>query len=194
MKKSLFIALFISLGLFLVLSTVLIQLISYLHPIVLAVVFFCLFLLVFFLILLIRKETIRLPYPLFLGLLIMYSICLIILLFIRPTNQSYHSINLFPFSTISFYLSGKVNLLISFYNLAANIGLFVPYGIYFMIKNLSPLKRIFLPLTSIALIEILQFTTHRGNLDIDDLILNMVGVFLGYFLFPIFKRIVNLDH
>lgn len=194
MKKSLFIALLISLGLFLVLSTVLIQLISYLHPIVLAVVFFCLFSLVFFLILLIRKETIRLPYPLFLGLLIMYSICLIILLFIRPTNQSYHSINLFPFSTISFYLSGKVNLLISFYNLAANIGLFVPYGIYFMVKNLSPLKRIFLPLTSIALIEILQFITHRGNLDIDDLILNMVGVFLGYFLFPIFKRIVNLDH
>ncbi|WP_176699601.1 hypothetical protein [Neobacillus massiliamazoniensis] len=69
----------------------------------------------------------------------LYTIAILVLLFFRPNDQSYQSWNLIPFSTISFYFSGKVNWLISFYNLSANIGLFIPYGIFLMIKyqNLS---------------------------------------------------------
>ncbi|HHY74732.1 MAG TPA: VanZ family protein [Bacillus bacterium] len=43
---------------------------------------------------------------------------------------------------------------------------------------------------SIAMIEGLQFFTKRGSLDIDDLILNLVGVCLGYWLYPFLKNIV----
>lgn len=195
MKKSYIITLILSLAVLVLLSPVFIQLISYLHPIVMVVVSFCIILLVLFFVLLFRKETLQLPYSLFKNLLVLYTIALLILLFFRPNDQNYDSMNLIPFSTISFYLSGKVNWLISFYNLAANIGLFIPYGIFLMVKNeASILKLILLPLTTIALIEILQFLTHRGSMDIDDLILNLLGIFVGYICYPIFKKIVELTN
>ncbi|WP_281176533.1 VanZ family protein [Cytobacillus solani] len=49
-----------------------------------------------------------------------------------------------------------------------------------------------MPFLLISLIEILQFITHRGSLDIDDLILNLFGIFIGYLLYPAFKRIFQL--
>lgn len=94
------------------LSFLLLQLISYLHPIVLVVVFFCMVLAVFLIVLSIRQETLNLPYSKFRMLLILYSTGLIILLFFRPSNQIYQTINLVPFSTITFYFSEKVNWLI----------------------------------------------------------------------------------
>jgi glycopeptide antibiotics resistance protein len=182
----------IAFGIFIVLSPVFIRLTTYLHPIVLAVGLFCIIGLVFFLVFLIRKETINLPYSLFLCLLILYTIALLILLFFRPNGQSTNSINLVPFSTITFYLSGKVNWLICFYNLAANIGLFVPYGIYLKLKRYSRVKVLFLSLFFIISIEITQFISQRGSLDVDDLMLNLLGVFLGYRIYALFKRVIKI--
>jgi glycopeptide antibiotics resistance protein len=194
MKKSFFMSLAISIGLSFLLFPILIQLTAYLHPIVLAVVFFCIFIITFFLILLINRQTLHLPYSLFLWILILYTIALLVLLFFRPNNQSYHSMNLMPFATISYYLSGKVNLLISVYNLTANIGLFIPYGVFLLIVfKKGYYKLIFLPFLFISLIEIGQFITQRGSMDIDVLILNMVGIFIGYGLYPIFKRVIILS-
>ena len=65
------------------------------------------------------------------------------LLFFCPNDQSYDSLNLIPFATIRYYLSGEINWIIALYNLAANIGLFIPYGIYLMTKN-HPLLSYFL--------------------------------------------------
>lgn len=192
MKKPLVFTLLISFGTFIVLSPVFLRLVTYLHPIVLAVVLLCIIGMVLFGVLLIRKETIDLPYPLFMGILTLYTVGLLILLFFRPNGTNYHSLNLIPFSTVSFYLSGKVNWLISFYNLAANIGLFIPYGIYLSLKSYSLLKVFLVSLLTIACLEILQFLTHRGSLDIDDLMLNMLGVYLGCFLFSFFKHVVNI--
>ena len=62
LKNSLLVSLIAATVLFLILSPVLIRLNSYLHPIVLGVVFFCMVFAVFFFILLIRKETIQLPF------------------------------------------------------------------------------------------------------------------------------------
>jgi glycopeptide antibiotics resistance protein len=191
-KKPLVFTLLISFGTFIVISPVFLRLVTYLHPIVLAVVLLCIIGMVLFGVLLIRKETIDLPYPLFMGILTLYTVGLLILLFFRPNGTNYHSLNLIPFSTVSFYLSGKVNWLISFYNLAANIGLFIPYGIYLSLKSYSLLKVFLVSLLTIACLEILQFLTHRGSLDIDDLMLNMLGVYLGCFLFSFFKHVVNI--
>jgi glycopeptide antibiotics resistance protein len=43
---------------------------------------------------------------------------------------------------------------------------------------------------SISTIEWLQFITKRGSLDIDDLILNVLGVCLGYFIHPLFQKVL----
>jgi glycopeptide antibiotics resistance protein len=192
MKKLFLIAFVLSVCVFLLLFPLLKQLIFYLHPIVLAVVFFSIFSIIFFLALMLYGKTIHIPYSLFFGILILYTVALLVLLFIRTDNQSYHSINLVPFSTIEFYLSGKVNGLISFYNLSANVGLFIPYGILIMnIYKKFSFKHIFLPLLMISLIEIIQFITDRGSMDIDDLILNFLGFLLGYLFYPIFKKVVT---
>lgn len=118
MKKTLTLTLMISFGLFMVLSPVFIHLVSYLHAIVWVVILFCIICIVGFWVLLLRKEKIHIPYPIFLSFLTLYTIALVILLFLRPTDQIYKSINLVPFTTLIFYLSGKVNWLIAFYNLA----------------------------------------------------------------------------
>jgi glycopeptide antibiotics resistance protein len=192
LRKTLFISILISFLIFIFLSPVFIRLVSYLQPIVLTVVLFCIVGLVFFGVLFFRKGKVDLPYPLFLGLLILYTVALLILLFIRPNEQSYNSMNLIPFSTISLYLSGKINWLISFYNLAANIGLFIPYGLFLKFKGFSQMKSLFMAFLVIICIEALQFVTHRGSLDIDDLLLNLLGVMLGSMLFPIFKKVINV--
>ncbi|MCL6573623.1 MAG: VanZ family protein [Bacillus sp. (in: Bacteria)] len=193
MKKSLVFSLLLSFVCFLISSPMFWELMSYLHPIVIVVLFFCIFVIALFFVLLIRKETIKLPFQLFSLLLILYTIGLLILLFLRPNNQDYNTMNLIPFSTISFYLSGEVNWLISLYNLAANIGLFILYGIFLRVINYSPFTLLVLPVLVISFIEVLQFLTHRGLLDIDDLILNLLGVFFGYLFYPIFKRIVKMS-
>lgn len=196
MKKSIILSIIFSQGIFLILFPLFPNLIFYLHPIVLGVVWTCLTTLVVFLVFWIRKEIISIPYYLLLGLLILYTISLLVLLFFRPNDQSYSDWNLEPFSTILYYLSGEVRPLIAFYNLVANIGLFIPYGIFLMIRSehdhLTGLQLLYVPLLFISIIEFMQFITHRGSLDIDDLILNMLGICLGYLLFPLFKRVVQI--
>lgn len=194
MKKSYLLATILSVLLFSLFSPIIIQLTYYLHPIVLVTVLGCLWAILAFLILLIRGETILILYPRFVWVIGIYTIMLLILLFFRPGNQTYSTFNLVPFSTVQFFLSGRVNLLISFYNLAANVVLFVPYGIYLMARKMksSLLSYFYLPLISISFIECFQFITHRGSLDIDDLLLNMLGVFLGYLCYPVFKRVIKL--
>jgi VanZ like family len=193
MKKSFLISLIISIVLFLLASPFLFQIIIYLHPVVLGVILFCMVVTVFFIVLFIRKETIKVPYSKFSMLLLLYSFALFILLFFRPSDQTYHSLNLIPFSTIAFYFSGKVNGLISFYNLAGNIGLFIPFGIFLIVKKRSPFQLFYLPLLFTSLIELLQFITGRGSLDIDDFMLNVLGFFIGYLLYPFFDQIIKVS-
>lgn len=196
LKKSIILSIIFSQTIFLLLFPLFPNLIFYLHPIVLGVVWACLTAFVVFLVFWIRKEIISIPYYLLLGFLILYTISLLVLLFFRPHDQSYSRWNLEPFSTILYYLSGEVEPIIAFYNLVANIGLFIPYGIFLMIRSkhayLSGLQLLYVPLLFISFIEFMQFLTHRGSLDIDDLILNMLGICLGYLLFPLFKRVVQI--
>ena len=192
MKKLLLLTLIISIFIFLLLSPVLLQLVSYLHPVVLGVVFFCIVMSVLFFIYLIRRETIQISYSNLRFLLLFYSFGLFILLFFRHSDQSYQSLNLIPLSTIAFYLSGKVNGLIVFYNLAANIGLFIPYGIFLMVKNRSRFQLFYLPFLFISMIEILQYVSQRGSMDIDDLILNVLGFYIGYLLHPLFNKVIKV--
>jgi glycopeptide antibiotics resistance protein len=192
MKKLLLLTLIISLFIFLLLFPLLYHLVSYLHPVFLGVVFFCIVMAVLFFNFLIRRENIQISYSNLSFLLLFYSFGLFILLFFRQSDQSYQTINLIPLTTISFYLSGKVNGLIAFYNLAANIGLFIPYGIFLMVKNCSRIQLFFLPFLVISLVEILQYFSRRGSMDIDDLILNVIGFYIGYLLHPLFNKVFKV--
>ena len=76
-------------------------------------------------------------------------------------------------------------------NLLGNVILFIPAGI-FLPKIWKKLQNFFLFLLVcvlvITLIEALQLVTLLGSCDIDDLILNVFGMILGYLLFLIFRK------
>lgn len=172
-----------------------IELTQYLHPLVIVIVWFCFSSFVLFVVCWVKNETILIPKRTLNVIAFLYSIGLLILLFFRPQDQSYESISLIPFETIRFYLSGHVGYLIAVYNLGANIGLFLPFGVYYRYIKKKPtfLEIILITICSISTIEALQYITKRGSLDIDDLILNVIGVSLGYFIYPFFQKVMVIN-
>jgi glycopeptide antibiotics resistance protein len=186
---------FITLIIYLCFSRLFLKLTSYLHPIVVVVVLVCIFVFVFLVALISQKKKIFLSIKLLDFSIALYSLALLILLFFRPSDQDYGAINLTPFSTIKHFLSGQVDFIIAFYNIAANIGLFVPYGLYLLIKSKNNKFRVqyqvFIPIIIISGIEILQFFTRRGSLDVDDFILNITGVYFGFLLAPLLNRTIQ---
>lgn len=166
------------------------NLIQYLHPLALIVVWASITSFTITAGLLIRGEKLPLNKYLILLVFALYSASLLVLLFFRPGDHANANYNLDPFSTIEFYLAGRVDFLVAFYNLAANVLLFVPFGLFLLslLKKRSFFTLLAIPFAAISAIEIAQFLSRRGSLDIDDLILNMSGVFLGYALLPLLKR------
>ena len=107
------------------------------------------------------------------------------------------NMNLVPFLTIGNYW--KVVCRMEFtplffhciINLGGNIFLFIPIG-YFLPRLWPVLRNFFAFLftctAAIILVELLQLVTLLGSLDIDDLILNLAGMLVGYILFLILKK------
>lgn len=180
----------------LIFSPVLYDLLRYLHPIVLTVVWACITAGFMFLFLLIAGHSLNVPKWLLWSGMLVYSASLLVLLFNRPSTEAHYSANLIPFSTIIFYLSGKVPPLIAFYNLVANIGLFVPYGSFLLWLRqrgkIGGASLIGIPIVVVSIIELTQYFTMRGTLDMDDLVLNCFGVSIGYGLYPLVRRVIRL--
>ncbi len=68
-------------------------------------------------------------------------------------------------------------------NILGNIAMFVPLGIFLpeMWRRLQRAwKAIPVGMLTIILVEITQLLTLRGRCDVDDVLLNMMGIILGY--------------
>lgn len=77
-------------------------------------------------------------------------------------------------------------------NILGNIVMFVPYGAFLpeMWHNLNRVWKVFLVGTlSIAAVEVCQLLTLRGRFDIDDVLLNVIGIMLGYGLWRLTHRL-----
>lgn len=151
-----------------------------------------------------RKTTDSTPFLRF--LFVVYAGVLLWLLFDRPIAQDPVSdyaeimrgnMNLIPFHTIGNYW--KVVTRWEFtplfrhcvINLGGNVFLFIPIG-YFL-PRLWPFLRNFFSFLltctmAITLVELVQLVTLLGSLDIDDLILNLFGMVVGYLIYMIFKK------
>ncbi len=147
-----------------------------------------------------KKEKIRL------SLFIIYSIAMLLALFIRPStcvesagyweNVKLH-FNPVPFETIAYFnkLLGY-NLTFGVFaqvlgNLIGNVLFFVPFGFFLVgIKEgtARPFWKVMLySSVTIVIIELMQMFTLVGYCDIDDLILNEAGVAIGYLARKIFS-------
>lgn len=102
-------------------------------------------------------------------------------------------INLIPFSTIAEYWNelhsgGRAH---AFINLAGNVIMFVPLGFFVpqVFRGADTFRRSMLwSLITILSVEILQLFTLLGSLDVDDLILNMIGAAVGYGVYAVLYR------
>lgn len=105
-----------------------------------------------------------------------------------------NSVNLKPFRTIKNYLIYNNNLSksIIFKNIIGNIILFVPFGI--LCPILITKRKKFLKILGGAFafslfIELVQMFFRIGSFDVDDIILNVSGGVIGYFIYLIIRRI-----
>ena len=126
-------------------------------------------------------------------LFIIYLILLNYLLFFSPTygrDGVLYNYNLIPFKTIKNFIIYReyVTAKDLYINLLGNIIAFMPMGFFVPILFRNKRSLIKVPLVSgfISLsVETLQYELYVGNFDIDDIILNTIGGFLGYMVFSI---------
>ena len=90
--------------------------------------------------------------------------------------------NFIPLKTITSYLVGDKGSIIVFFELIGNIFLFVPIGfiVPFLFSKWDWKKSVILGILASLIIEILQLLLQVGIFDIDDIILNSLGVVIGY--------------
>ena len=134
-----------------------------------------------------------------------YAVFMIYLLFVMRSDRLFwapdgygealrENLNLIPFRPIAEYAERLVNTKAngdSVINLFGNVIMFVPLG--FFLPAVFPKARSFrrsmlFSLLLLCAVELIQFFTLLGSLDIDDVILNMVGVLVGYGVYWLFAR------
>ncbi len=110
------------------------------------------------------------------------------------------SFNMVPFKTINLFINGYLKGIVSFKNFSINIFgnfvAFMPCGILVpaLFKKINKYyKFLIIMIMFVSVIELLQFLTLSGSCDIDDLILNIIGSSIIYFIYKIkfINRIVN---
>ena len=98
------------------------------------------------------------------------------------------NINLVPFRTIGGYMdrlynsAGKLNHQ-AVINLGGNVIMFIPLGFFlpFVSDRAKGLKNcVVMTFALLMLVEFVQLFTLLGSFDIDDLLLNMIGIFMGW--------------
>lgn len=108
-------------------------------------------------------------------------------------NLGVWNYNLIPFRSITPYLR-NISDSYAYTNILGNIVSFVPLGFLIPIifkKYRTLLETILICIMSIIGIEIFQFIAMVGYLDIDDILLNMFGCLLGYFVYVGFRKLFS---
>ena len=103
---------------------------------------------------------------------VIYFLVMILLLFFRvyhDNNINLNLLELFNFETTN--LSQTI----------LNLILFIPIG--YWLKHLKISSVLLLSLLLITSIELLQFVSHRGIFDVVDILINTIGIMIGYIIF-----------
>ncbi|MBH5320528.1 VanZ family protein [Paenibacillus sp. GSMTC-2017] len=127
-------------------------------------------------------------------LAILYAMIMLNLLFLRDRYYlDSYAYNFVPFDTIWRYIEHRdhFNFDIWFKNLFGNLILFIPIGMFLPLLN-RKYKRTFSLIAAcivlIGLVEVAQMLLRVGSFDIDDIILNTAGAWLGLLLTKRFMK------
>jgi len=100
--------------------------------------------------------------------------------------------NLIPFATIAPYLFGRQGWIIAGINLVGNVGLLVPVGLLlpFVARRVTWRDALLAGIACGLAIELMQVVFDVGRFDIDDVILNALGVMVGYWALRALESVV----
>ena len=103
--------------------------------------------------------------------------------------EKWNTANLEPLHTIKLYLNWN-HLYWSTVNILGNIAVFVPLGLLLPIsfRRMNFLKTMLLSLLVILFIEFSQLYTGLGEFDVDDILLNLLGLGIGYMLYAMHPK------
>ena len=133
-----------------------------------------------------------------LGLFVLYALAMLALLFLRSPRHS-GGWNLTPFESIRGYFLilrdpnpwAEELRRYAWMNFFGNIALFIPLG-YFLPLLWQRQRRFWLFLLTVTgciiIVEAAQYLTALGSMDVDDLILNLLGAGLGWLLWRLTRR------
>ena len=115
------------------------------------------------------------------------------------TSNTEKSIQIIPFSTIYKMFTQVDDFKHFSINIIGNIVVFIPFGFLgFIFEKLKKAKFLFpIFILGISTLEFLQFITKKGYAEIDDVILNTMGVAIGFWSyllllkFPKFHATLN---
>ena len=135
-----------------------------------------------------NKEKIVLYREIMMLVFIIYILCLFQVVTFQD-DVSWASNNFIPFKEILRY---KITNRLFIKNVLGNMIMFLPFGFFTSLYLKSEKITLPLLLTLIASlsIEIVQMIIGRV-FDVDDIILNLIGGVLGYFIYSIFRNMSN---
>jgi glycopeptide antibiotics resistance protein len=104
--------------------------------------------------------------------------------------------NYVPFKTILPYLLGENGFLIGALNIGGNIAFLIPIGFLlpFVFTRIDWKRSLVVAVLSGMTIELTQVFLHIGIFDIDDVILNGLGVMVGFWLFLLFQKMMSSSY
>lgn len=124
-----------------------------------------------------------------LAMLLAIYLVVLFALALRPSTANVQLVNLVPFSSIVQGLRAGGPLFVI--NIVGNIVVFVPLGI--VLPNLDRrfqhwIKTLIIGIALSATIEALQWTSAQRVADVDDLLLNGFGTWIGYRMYAALQR------
>ncbi|QNU65697.1 VanZ family protein [Ruminiclostridium herbifermentans] len=129
---------------------------------------------------------------------VLFTAYLLLLAYLTLASQYYgrevehSSINIIPLRTIIEYSTSGYNVKAITTNLLGNIAAFMPMGFLLPIvfSKLNRMRKvIYVSFISALLIELMQYILRVGASDIDDVILNILGAVLGYWIMRCVRQI-----
>ncbi len=122
------------------------------------------------------------------ALYIIYALNLLVFGALYRVHDGMRRVNLIPFKTILNYVDEEVYYtpMILFNNLAGNVLVFMPLGFFlplFFKKMRHPGPLILVSFCCTLLVESTQFILAVGTFDVDDLMLNTLGGWVGLLCF-----------
>lgn len=119
-----------------------------------------------------------------LALYLILILKLIVFKYPPGVTFNFSGANFVPFKTILMYLAGEPTWNVAMRNLLGNIVVFIPLGLVIaaLYNKMKWRRALFVSLLIGVMLESLQVIFRSGIMDIDDVILNSLGVFVGYLL------------